>query len=197
MEHAQGGGRQERLLVRRRQQTVFTREHGSHRPRRRSLRHRDAAQPAGGRAVSPMAANPHTRVVPGVGSAQSALQRRAARLLVRPPGAATLHGSLVHRVGLEHAADPAPAGPAATQHRRCHRRVRTATPAPGLLQDPAARRPRDRHSDQAHLGQAPRGPLPQGPPRRCRGARVQANAPWPPRPRHGLPQDHQATACTR
>ena len=43
---AQGGGRQERLPVRGRQQTVFAREHGSHRPRRGPLRHRDATQPA-------------------------------------------------------------------------------------------------------------------------------------------------------
>ena len=58
--------------------TLFPREHGPHRPRRRPLRHRDAAQPTGGRAVPRMDSNPHARLDAGVGPAQPALQRRAA-----------------------------------------------------------------------------------------------------------------------
>jgi len=43
-----------------------------------------------------------------LGPAQPALQRRAARLLVRLAGAASLRGSLVGRLGLERIAHPAP-----------------------------------------------------------------------------------------
>ena len=67
-----------------------------------------------------------------------------------------------------------------------------AAPAPGLGQGAAARRRRDRPAGQAHPGQVPRRPLPEGAPRRARRAPVQANPPRPPRPRHRLPQDHQA-----
>ena len=40
--------------------------------------------------------------------------------------------------------------------------------------------------------EAPRRPLSEGPSHRARRTRVQANAPRSPRPRHCLPQDHQA-----
>ena len=80
-------GRSDFLYVGR-QQTVFAENMDPHRPRR-------------GRFVTVMPRSrledaqfrewlqTHARVVPGVGSAQPALQRRAARLLVRPSGAAT------------------------------------------------------------------------------------------------------------
>jgi hypothetical protein len=78
LEHAAHGGRPQRLPVLRGLKTVFPREHGPHRPRRRPLRHRDATQPTGGRAVPRMDSNPHARLDAGLGPAQPALQRRAA-----------------------------------------------------------------------------------------------------------------------
>jgi len=71
------------FLLRCGQQAVLAREHGSHRSCGRTLRHRDAAQPPGGRRVPQMDSDPHAQMGERLGPGQPAAQRGAARLLVR------------------------------------------------------------------------------------------------------------------
>ncbi|MCK7492931.1 MAG: hypothetical protein MZW92_16540 [Comamonadaceae bacterium] len=93
--------------------------------RRRALRHRDAALAPGRRAVSQMDPDQRPGLGTRLGSAQSALQRGPARLLVRPSGRSCPPTEvLADRLGLEHAAHAAPAAPAAqSEHRRRDRRA--------------------------------------------------------------------------
>jgi hypothetical protein len=98
MEHAARRGGSGRLPLRRRFQAVFAREHGSHRSRRRSLRHRAAAHPLGGRRFSQMDPNQHARLDLGVGSPSSPLRRRTARPLVGLSAAIAVGGRLDRRL---------------------------------------------------------------------------------------------------
>ncbi|MCK7493443.1 MAG: hypothetical protein MZW92_20210 [Comamonadaceae bacterium] len=180
----------------------FVRDENMHHidARRRALRHRDAAQRARRTQQFRQWIQTNTPGLgAGLGPAQPALQRRAARLLVRLPARRCPRRRSGRIVWVwSTLLDAAPAGPPARSNiAAATEAAQRAAPAPGRRPSPAARRRRDRPAGRSMiLEQLPRRPLPQGHARGARGAQLQAGAPRPPWPRHRLPQDHPAGAST-
>ncbi|MCK7492100.1 MAG: hypothetical protein MZW92_10935 [Comamonadaceae bacterium] len=200
LERAARGGRARRLPVRGRLASCARYENMQHIARRgRALRHRDAALAPGGCAVPQVDPDPRAGLGAGVGPAQCAPRRRAARPLVRLQARScprrrcwpitwvwstllTLHQSAAGASSIW----PPPPKQLEQLHRRLARRPR-----------PAARRRRDRPAASPQILERYRvGRYLKVHARGARGAQLQAGAPRAARSRHRLPQASPAGAST-